>query len=91
MGAIEERMGLALKLACLLASYEMDDPHVSLPGLDVGDESKQKYPEITPEKFKRWMESEHNGDCVNLPAPCIRCYADMIAHKAKWIAGKLKN
>ena len=80
---------LELKLACLLASYEMDEPHVNLPDLVVGTEDKQHYPIISPDEFQKWLVTEHCGDCIKLPASCIRCYAEMVAHKAKWIASKL--
>lgn len=73
-------------LACLLASYEMDEPHVDLP--DLKDEDSH-YPEVDWEEFEGWMKEEHCGDCINLPAPCIRCYAEMILHKAKWIDERL--
>lgn len=74
-----------LELACLLAAYEMDSPHVSSPDLDVGEEDKQHYPDVSKEDFKKWLESDHCGDCIKLPAPCIRCFANDIYHKAKWI------
>lgn len=82
---------LELKLACWLASYEMDEPHVNLPDLVVGEENKQYYPEISPEKFQEWLVTEHHGDCIKLPSPCIRCYAEMVAHKAKWIYEKMRT
>lgn len=60
---------LEMKLACLLASYEMDAPHVSSPDLDVGPEDKQFYPAVTPEKMEEWLATPHHGDCIKLPHP----------------------
>lgn len=73
-----------LKLACLLASYDMDSPHVGF-----GPEEKQHYPNITPEKFLLWLGETHCGDCTSLPAPCIRCFAEEVAHQAQWIAKRM--
>lgn len=78
-----------VRLACLLASYDMDAPHVNFPDLEVGTEEEQHYPEITEEKFRGWLASEHCGDCIKLPAPCIRCFAESVAHQAKWLMRRL--
>lgn len=80
---------LEMKLACLLAAYEMDEPHVNMPDLIVGEEKDQHYADVTPEKITEWLAMEHHGDCIKLPAPCIRCFAECIKHKAQWIARRL--
>lgn len=80
---------LELKLMCLLASYEMDEPHNNLPDLNVGGEDEQHYPNVSVQQVKEWLSSPHCGDCVKLPAPCTRCFIECIAHKAKWIVSKL--
>lgn len=76
METAEDLSSKEVKLACLLASYEMDSPHVSSPDLEVGKEENQHYPAIPPEKFLAWLLTEHHGDCIKLPSPCIRCFAD---------------
>lgn len=80
---------LEQKLACLLASYEMDEPHVNSPGLDVGPEQKQHYPEFTPDQVREWLSVPHEGDCIRQCQPCRRCYMEAVAHKARWLAGRL--
>lgn len=74
---------LDLSLAILLARYEMDEPHVDEP------DGSGHYPEITPETFAGWLAGPHQGDCVDLPAPCVRCFAEAIRHKADWVAARL--
>lgn len=73
-----------LKLACLLASYEMDEPHTGPHA-----KGEQHYPEFTEEQFRQWLSEPHQGDCTGLPAPCNRCYAEEAWHKAKWIGKRL--
>lgn len=80
---------LELLLTRLLASYEADEPHVNLPGLNVGDEASQFYPEFTPEQVGEWLDAPHEGDCIELPAPCRRCRMESWAHKARWMAARL--
>jgi hypothetical protein len=65
-----------LELACLLASYEMDEPHT---------DASEYYPLFTQKRFLEWLNSDHAGDCTKMPHPCNRCYADQIAYKANWI------
>lgn len=77
-------------LSCLLASYSMDDPHISLPDLDVGQEDDQHYPAISKESFQKHLQSPHHGDCVGLPSPCVRCFAEMIRHEAVWLSQRLR-
>jgi hypothetical protein len=71
-----------LQLAAAIAAYETDEPH--LP-----DSGNEEYPDITPEIITEWMASEHNGDCVNQPMPCVRCFGETVVHKAAWIFAKL--
>lgn len=95
-GAVFERHGdvldrqarlilLRRDLCLLLASYEMDEPHADLPRLT----GSRHYPTYTAEEFASWLAMDHHGDCTGLPAPCIRCYAEMIRHKANWLAERL--
>ena len=83
-----------LKLACLLASYEMDEPHIKSKNITQAakhkDENDQYYPNITPDEFLKWLATDHLGDCTGLPSPCIRCLAECLAHKTKWIAARIK-
>ena len=85
-----EQTDIVRKLACLIASYEMDAPHTSSPTLDVGSESEQFYPLILWETIINCANDEHNGDCVKQPQTCTRCWAEDVIHKATWIAGRLK-
>lgn len=86
MEAAEDLSGSEVRLACLLLAYEVDEPHVNFPD---GVQGEQYYPEITPESFITWLLSEHHGDCTKVPSPCIRCLAETVAHKAKWIKRRL--
>lgn len=73
------------RLACLLMSYEMDEPHADLP--DLKDENPH-YPEIDWDKIEKdFLNLEH--DCL-IPGNhgCPRCFAEMIMHKAQWIVEK---
>jgi hypothetical protein len=75
------------QLCCLLASYEMDEPHIPIPGLF---DEENLYPEFDWEKFeKNFLKTEHCGDCMGLPAPCNRCFGENILHKAKWIVERM--
>ena len=80
-----------MRLAALLASYEMDEPHAQLPDLNQNGEAGQRYPDITEDKFVEWMRTPHGGDCTGLPSPCIRCFAEMVWHKANWLCSKLEG
>lgn len=66
-------------LACGLWSYEVDEPHQE-------NEEKPFFPSIEWEEIESHLQTEHCGDCVNLPATCVRCYAEDIVRKAKWLA-----
>lgn len=73
-----------MELCCLLASYEMDEPHTGVYASEA-----VYYPEITPEEFQNWLDSEHHGDCVKISSPCIKCFAEQIAHKAHFIVDRI--
>lgn len=74
---------LVHRLAELLASYEMDEPHVEDPP------GKGHYPPWTWAEIEGHLQAEHQGDCTGLPSPCLRCFAEAIVHKARWIAGRM--
>lgn len=65
---------LRRRLACLLWAYE-----------NWGEGS----PAISPEEFAANLAEPHGGDCVKLPAPCIRCWAEEADRKARWLAERL--
>lgn len=70
------------RLAELLWSYEADEPHAH-------ELRSGHYPSISwAEIYEYWL-SPHEGDCTGLPATCIRCVADEIVFKARWIADQL--
>ena len=73
------------KLACLLACYETDEPHVDLPQCPASNH----YPEVDWKTLQEQSRSEHAGDCTNEPQTCLRCWAEMIVHKAKWISERM--
>jgi hypothetical protein len=87
----------AMRLACLLASYDSDAPHVRYHTFDAEseggrwDEGSQHYPDITPEMFASWLAGSHFGDCVGVPATCLRCYAEPIWHQAEWLTLRLRG
>ncbi len=81
----------AMSLAVLLASYEMDEPHAKLPDLNQEGESGQQYPEISERQLFEWLQSPHSGDCTGKPSPCIRCFAEMVWHKANWLCERLED
>lgn len=68
----------------ILMQYEMDEPYFSMGG----SPDVNKLP--TEEEFERYLGEPHSGDCINLPSPCMRCFAEEINHKAEWICQKLK-
>ena len=76
------------RLAELLASYEMDEPHLSQPDLDVGEEVDQYYPDVPWEVIAQRASEDHYGDCTNQANVCLRCWADQLIHKANWIAAR---
>lgn len=75
---------LARRLACLLASYEMDEPHAGKWA-----DQPQHYPDFDWPTLEKWLGEEHGGDCINMPAPCHVCFAVDAWHKAQWIAERL--
>ena len=62
------------KLASVIAAYDIDSPHFN--------EDQLYTPEVP---IKEWLTLEHEGDCINLPAPCRRCFAEEIYCKVKYI------
>lgn len=78
---------IVMCIACAIVSYESDVPHVEVP--DFKPDNDEYYPEISFEDIKVWQEMEHHGDCINMPATCMRCIADEAIHKAEFIASKI--
>lgn len=76
------------KLACLLYTYEADEPHAPPPGFF--SHASVIYPKVTWEQLNTWLGSPHDGDCTKQAHTCMRCVADQIWHKAKWLAKNLK-
>jgi hypothetical protein len=74
------------RLAELLASYEMDEAYTR-----EFFEPNQAHFNVAWADVERWLAGEHSGDCVDMPSPCPRCYAEDIVHKAKWITERLLN
>lgn len=70
-------------LACLLWTYEADEPHT-------GKWESGHYPEITWGRLSGYLTQEHCGDCTNQPAACVRCEAEDVVHKAKWLLERME-
>lgn len=70
------------RLACLLWSYEADEPHA-------GEWESHFYPQVSETDLDMKLAEDHEGDCNGNPSPCDRCYAEQIIHKATWIAERL--
>lgn len=70
---------LVRRLAELLGSYESDEPHES-------DEINGHYPDVP---VGDWLLLAHEGDCTGLPATCLRCFAENVTRKARWLAERL--
>lgn len=73
------------RLAELLWSYEADEPHLHW------DNGPGHYPAITWREMERYTQQPHEGDCIGLPATCVRCVAEEIVFKAQWIAERLNR
>ena len=71
------------RLAALLAEYEADEPHF--------DEKTPYYPETPWPRIKEWLATEHCGDCTGEPCPCVRCIAEHLVHKARWLEKRLNE
>ena len=73
-----------ITLACLLLSYEADEPHGQ-------PDDSEEYPERSQALLTEWLSSDHFGDCTNQPNTCMRCVAEQALHKAKWLTKKMKT
>jgi hypothetical protein len=73
-------------LAAAILAYEADEPHIKLPDCIGSD----YYPSIDPDSAERDLEQPHNGDCVQQPQACVRCFAGLARHKAEWIIEQAK-
>jgi hypothetical protein len=65
-------------LACALWAYEGDEPHPE-------NEEKPLYLDITWAELEAFIKEEHRGNCIGLPATCVRCVAEGVVRKAKWL------
>lgn len=74
----------AKRLACLLWSYEADEPHE-------GEWESYFYPKVTESDLDKHLAEDHEGDCIGEPSPCNRCYAEQVMHKASWLAERLNE
>ena len=72
-------------LAAALQSYEAEEDHFA----DAPGESY--YPQVTPEHIQECLAMPHCGDCTKQPQPCLRCHAEHVFHKAKWLIEKAKE
>lgn len=72
------------RLACLLWSYESDEPHTE------GWES-YFYPIVMKSDIDKCLNEEHDGDCIGKSSPCNRCYAEQVMHKAAWIVDHIND
>lgn len=67
------------RLAYLLWLYDLDSPYG--PG-----ESPPAWPLA---KFREWAARPHQGDCMGLSSPCLRCLIDYWKAAATWVAQEL--
>ena len=79
---------LTKRLAELLWDYEMDEPHTESPNFIIPPE-EQYYADIKWDEIVEWSKMEHHGGCVKQPYSCMKCEADYLIHKAKWIRERL--
>ena len=76
-------------IAELLTDYEFDEPHISSPDCDVGNENEQSYNGASYKQLIEWSQMEHHGDCIDFPCTCMKCVADSTLHKANWLTKQL--
>ena len=73
-------MNRAKQLACLLANYELDEPHCR---------EESHFGNVTIEQLDEWLAEKHMGDCTNQPNPCARCAAEEWLFKAEWLLERM--